>query len=309
MMSTGGTLAGALAPRRLRQRRPPSKTQLYTLLFLMVLFWAYNFVVVKTAIQHLPGMVMVGLRIALATLFIVPYYWSRGPHHVEWSELPRLMLIGALGVSVNQFFFVLGIERTSVAHAAITVGLSPMIVLAMSSWVGHERPSARKIVGMAVALGGVLFIQLSKGGDSRATLLGDFCIFLSIVSFAIFTVFGKHMTESHGGAVVNTWAYVGGTLLFAPLALWQGWGFDFSTVPGTVWLGILYMAVFPSVLSYLIFYWALTHIPASRVSAFSYLNPFLATLFAILMLGESLSPAFITGGLLVLLGVFVTERG
>jgi drug/metabolite transporter (DMT)-like permease len=58
----------------------------------------------------------------------------------------------------------------------------------------------------------------------------------------------------------------------------------------------------------LIYYYALTHIPASRVSAFSYLQPLLATVLAIPFLGETPSASMVTGGCLVLAGVFVAER-
>jgi drug/metabolite transporter (DMT)-like permease len=69
------------------------------------------------------------------------------------------------------------------------------------------------------------------------------------------------------------------------------------------------MAIFPSVVSYLIFCYALTKMPASRVSAFSYLQPVLATILAVPMLGESVNGSLAGGGALVLIGVYVAERG
>jgi drug/metabolite transporter (DMT)-like permease len=69
------------------------------------------------------------------------------------------------------------------------------------------------------------------------------------------------------------------------------------------------MAIFPSVLGYLIYCYALTKMPASRVSAFSYLQPLLATILAVPMLGEPVSGSLAGGGALILAGVYVTERG
>jgi drug/metabolite transporter (DMT)-like permease len=69
------------------------------------------------------------------------------------------------------------------------------------------------------------------------------------------------------------------------------------------------MAIFPSVLGYLIYCYALTQMPASRVSAFAYLQPLLATILAVPMLGESVNGSLTGGGTLVLIGVYVTERG
>jgi drug/metabolite transporter (DMT)-like permease len=69
------------------------------------------------------------------------------------------------------------------------------------------------------------------------------------------------------------------------------------------------MAAMASVAAYMIFYYALSKISASRVIAFSYLQPVLATILAILFLGERLTPYLLVGGALVLVGVALAERG
>ena len=68
------------------------------------------------------------------------------------------------------------------------------------------------------------------------------------------------------------------------------------------------MALVPSVVCYLIYYWALTYIPATRASAFSYIQPVIATLVAIPVLGEPVTALVALGGVLTLGGVYITER-
>ena len=69
------------------------------------------------------------------------------------------------------------------------------------------------------------------------------------------------------------------------------------------------MALFPSVVAYLIYYHALAHMTASRVSAFSYLQPVFASLMGLFILGESLGAPVIAGGAVILAGVYLAERG
>ncbi len=69
------------------------------------------------------------------------------------------------------------------------------------------------------------------------------------------------------------------------------------------------MALFSSVISYLIYYYALSKISASRVSAFNYLQPVVATLLAAVMLGERVTLPVVAGGAVVFSGVYLTERG
>ena len=93
-----------------------------------------------------------------------------------------------------------------------------------------------------------------------------------------------------------------------PVAVWEGSNTGWSNASAQAWLGVVYMAAFSSVLAYLIYYHALTYIAASRVSAFSYLQPLVAVLLAIPLLHERVTAPLLIGGALVLTGVYVTER-
>ena len=109
--------------------------------------------------------------------------------------------------------------------------------------------------------------------------------------------------------MVNTFAYAGSAIAMLPITLGYSANFSFQRVTWMGWTSLLYMAIFPSVVCYSIYYYALTHAPASRISAFSYLQPLLAMLMAIVLLGERPTAAFVSGGALVLVGVFLAERG
>ena len=289
----------------------PSDARLYSLLVVMLLVWSLNYVVGKVALREFPPLLLVGLRMTVAGAFILPIYFLRRQARREawtWPEFRRLLLLGIFGVAGNQVFFVVGLAWTSVAHAAIVVTLMPVLVLLFSAFLRHEHITVRKIVGLATAATGVAVLQLSKERSSGATFLGDCFIFLSVLSFAIFTVASKRLTKQHTSLTVNTIAYAGGGLALLPMTLWLGRSFAFARVSAAAWWSLIYMAVFAAVIAYLIYYYALTYIPASRVSAFSYLQPLFATLFAILLIGEHVSAALVVGGMLVLFGVYVTER-
>ena len=289
----------------------PSSERLYVLLSLMVLFWSFNYVVGKLALREFPPLLLVGLRTMLAGAILLPVYlWREGIGGSVWTwrELRLLVPLGLCGAVANQLFFVLGLSRTSVAHAAIVVATTPILVLLMASAHGQERISTRKLAGMAIAFAGIVVLQLGRSPTSAATPLGDLFILMGALTFSGFTVLGKSMSARHGGITVNTIAYVSGALLLAPLVLWQGSGFHFQAISALGWWSVFYMAAFSSVISYLIFYYALTHIPASRVTVFSYLQPVLATLMAIPILREPVHPGLLLGGSLALVGVYVTER-
>lgn len=289
----------------------PSEARLYFLLAWMVVFWAVNYVVGKIALREFPSLLLACLRTQGAAAAILPiYFWKRPNDRSIWSRsaLLRLFLVGVFGLVMNQLLFVIGLARTSVAHTALGVSFAPVLVLLLAAALGQEHVTRRKIGGLGVAVAGVMVLQLSKESGSTATLAGDAYMLLFGCAFALFSVKGKELSSRFGTLTVNTFAYTSGALLLIPVTLWQSRNFDFARVTPAAWWSLFFMAVFPAVLASMIYYYALTYLPASRVSAVLYIQPLLATLLAIPALGEPVSASLAIGGILILIGVFLTER-
>ena len=291
---------------------------LYALILLMVAFWSGNYIAGKIALRELSPLFLAGLRIGLAGVTMVPLYaWERAarrpkrpPQAESLPHVVQLLILGLLGVTLNQFFFIVGLSRTSVAHAAILIGLTPIQVLIIAGVRGQERITARKAVGMAIALAGVALLKaFEPAAGTGATWLGDFFILLTGLCFALYTVFGKEVTGEYSTITMNTYAYVGGAMALLPLTVWEATHQPLAHVSAGAWLAAIYMALFPSVIAYLIYYHALAHMAASRVSAFSYLQPVFASIMGVVILGETLGAPVIAGGAVILAGVYLAERG
>ena len=285
---------------------------LYALLSLMILGWAANYIVAKIALQSFPAVFLFGIRISMAAALMAPVYISyrrRNPPTWTLRDLPLMVTIGVFGVSLNQFLFVLGISRTSVAHAAIFANLSPLLVLLLATASGLEKLTARKLAGVAVALAGVILLRMADAHPhGAATFIGDFVSFLGSLAFAIFTVLGKPTAKQHGSIAVNTVAYIGGALFMAPYTIWQAAHFPMAKVPWSAWLSVFYMALGPSVVCYLIYYYALAHMEASRLAAYDYVLPVMATLLGVWTLGEHVTIWSVVAGIVIFGGVYMVER-
>jgi len=280
----------------------------------MVLLWSANFIVGKVALREFPPLLLGALRIGLAGVFLAPAYWRKSRAAGTIWPPADLMLLAFLAVCNvgNQLLFLLGLHRTSVAHSALIIGVGPIFVLLIAAAMGLERITLRKTAGMILALGGVstLAYQASSGAaPAEATVAGDAITVAACVLFSLFAVYGKRAAERHSTVAVNGFAYISGAALLAPILLWQAREFSFAHVSAAGWSSLVYMALFPSVICYLIYYHALTHISASRVSAFIYLEPLIATLMGVAFLGERITASLVAGGTVIFTGVYLTERG
>lgn len=285
----------------------PREIHLFVLALLAQFLWALNNSLSKISAIYIPSVLLAGIRAILAALIILPFFLIRKPK-IRREDFWKLTALGLIGIGLNQFLFVVGVARTAVTHAGLIIPIAPILILGVSAVMGLEKITAPKWIGMGVAFVGVAVLQFSNSATAGATIFGDFLVFLAILSFSSYVVFGKRITRNYDGIVVNTFAYVATAIVLLPVTLHQAKDFNFSAVPWQAWAGLLYMAIFSSVIAYLIYHYVLTHMSASRISQFSYLQPIMTASLAIMLLGEPVTVALIVSGGLVLAGVWVAER-
>lgn len=292
---------------------PPVPPRIYALLGLLAFMWSANFIFAKIALRDIPGPILAALRFTTAGVCILPVFLLKRRHELpSMHKRPgflRLLFAAAIGVGLNQISFMLGLERTNVANAAIILSLTPMAVTLITNYLGHEKATRNKLVGLGIAVTGVAALQFRHLNDlHRSSPAGDALIFLSAMTWAWFTVTGKSVRGHFDGLTINTFCYAGSMVVFLPFNLWLLTKFDYERVSLASWLSVAYMAVIPSLLGMSIYYHSMRYVSATRISMLSYAQPLLATLFALPILGEPVTASIIAGGAMVLAGVFVAER-
>lgn len=282
------------------------------LMLLATFCWAANIVAGKEALKGLSPMALAQLRvIAAALVFAVIYFgWQR-------ARVPRLnargwldmLIVAACGVTFNQLFFIGGLARTSAAHAGLIVALIPVVVLVLACALRMEPLTLLKFVGMLISFAGVAVLTTSKAGRGNGAYWhGDLILLAGSVVFALFTIVVKRLGDRYNPLTLNTVAFALGSVLMIPFGLRSIFHVNWKLVTFSVWWGLAFMAVFGSVVAYLAFSVALSELTASRVAAFGYLQPMIATILGIWLLGERITTGFVFSGALILAGVYLAER-
>ncbi len=292
-----------------------SNALLYLLIAVMMLCWSGNYIAARIVFREVPAEIVICIRTLVSAVLIVPIFWyqSRG-RKIEATprDLCLLAVLGVGGITLNQLFWTLGVARTTVLHSSMIMATTPLWVVGMAAAMRLEPINRVRLLGIGIALVGVVSLQFIRtravAGQQQPTLLGDFLILGCAIPLAAMTVFGKRHKPKLGGIAVNAMGYVGGSVLLAPLLWWAGRNFDFSKLSPGAWFGMFYMGAFSSVTGYLIYYYVLARIPASRVGAFQYLQPVIATALAFFILGERVGEGALAAGGMVFAGIFVTER-
>ncbi|HEV8375053.1 MAG TPA: DMT family transporter [Candidatus Polarisedimenticolia bacterium] len=273
-------------------------------------FWGLNYSFAKMTVEELDPLAVALVRVVVATPLLFLALARSGRAGFSLADLRRTLPLGLSGVLANQVFFITGIQRTTPAHSSLVVALLPIVVLLLAHLKLGERFTPMKLGGMSVALAGIVLISLRDGWSfSRETLLGDLLTFCGVCSFAYYTVAGKGVIPGMGVLRTTALSFLTGGLAMLPLALPSALKQDWGAISPRAWLGLAYVVLVGTFLCYLLYYWALSRVESGKVAAFMYLQPVVAGITSYLLLGETLRGHFLLGGMAVLAGVFLAERG
>lgn len=284
----------------------------------MTLCWSFNFVFAKRGLRELDPLTLASFRVVLAAVMIAGVYLAAraraGPgakaRRFDRQDFRVFTRLGLLGVAMNQVLFTLGLNYTTVGHSSLIIGTGPITILLVAWLQGLERLTVKKVLGMGFSFAGVAILAAEYGISLRTgTLRGDLITLAGSISFALYAVSAKQVAQQYDSLTMNTYNFLIGGAVILPLAVRQGIKLDWGAVGWDGWFAVVYMAGIASVLAYLIFYWALKHLSASRLAAFSYLQPVLVTLLGVVFLGEKATGHLVGGGALILVGVYLTELG
>ncbi len=296
---------------------PPSATSWlmnkpYLLLTLTPLFWAGNAVVGRAVAGHFPPITLSILRWSTAFLIVLPFAW---PHLVrDWPTIrARLGIMFALSVTGISIFNVLqywALEYTEALNALLMQSSGPLFVAIWSLLLLGVRLTWAQAAGIVVSLCGVLVILLRGDLDalSRITLnKGDI---LYLVALA---VFGFYSALSVKRPAMHNLSFLAITFGFGSVCLVPAFALELATRPMVQFtpqnLAVLaYVAIFPSILSYLCFNRGVELIGANRAAPFFHLIPVFGSVLAIVFLGERFRLFHLAGYALVLTGVAIAAR-
>lgn len=256
-------------------------------------------------------MVFAFFRFSLASsIFVVIMLLRGGRFPFPRNEWPHLFLLSILAIPINQVLFLIGLSYTLPTHPALLYATTPVWVYLLSVWRGEERTSPKKTIGIAVALAGVIAFFLEKGIALRLDyLFGDSLVMIAVLAWAGYSVLGRPLAQKRGVMNVTASASIIGTAVFFPFGLYFAYQFDYSCVTAIGWGGVAYTAVLTSVVAYTIWYWAIKRTAPSRVAIFMNLQPVTTAIMAYFLFGERLSAGSILSGIVILMGVYITQRG
>jgi drug/metabolite transporter (DMT)-like permease len=283
----------------------------YLLLTLSTLFWAGNAVVARALHELLPPVTMAFWRWTLAALLLLPFvmrpmYQQRGLLRRYWG---RMVLFSVLGITGFNIFLYTALQTTTATNSVIINAITPLLIVFFNWLLFAVRMSWKQQAGIVLSLAGVIAI-VSRGDAAALADLdfnhGDFYVLGSACCWALYTAGLRWRPEGISPRAFLGATIVIGAVLLLPLYLAEmasGRAASFG-LPSLA--GLVYFAVFPSILAYLFWNRGVHEVGANRAGLFIYAVPVFGAALSMLFLGETLMRFHAIGAALIFSGVYIS---
>ncbi|MGH3104127.1 MAG: EamA family transporter [Gaiellaceae bacterium] len=273
-------------------------------------------VILETGLSSL-RLTQVRLTGALAGLAIVVLLFARASLRVTRRELPFLIVFGIAGLALLQWFYFFAIHRLPIGIALLIQYLAPLLVALWARFAMHEPVRRRVWAALALALAGLALVVKIWDGVALDGL-GVAASLAAALMLALYILLAERAVGRRDPVSLSLYGFLFGALFWAiiqPLWSFPGEiiGRDVSLLGNLagahlpVWALMLWMIVLGTILPFGLVVGALRHISATRVGIVAMLEPVAATLVAYAWLGESLSPAQLSGGAVILAGILLAQ--
>jgi drug/metabolite transporter (DMT)-like permease len=313
----------------------------YGALITVTLLWALAGPVIKITLEEIPPMHFLFFRLLIVCLVILPpTIMQLQQHPVKTREIPTLIILGILGQTSLVLTF-LGYQYALAIDASIITLISPVLSIGAGYYYFKEKITFKTTLGIILATVGTALIIVEPLLLNSSTLIsremrvfGNGLILSGTLAFLLYTLWSKYalgenssklrkvfqelhifkLEKNRSPMLLTFITFYVGMASLVPLVFlenkgfMEGQSFDLASISLTGILGILYMAIFSSIVAYTLFQWALTQVTVSDTAFFNYLSPIFTLPFAYLLLAEIPSKITLIGGAIIGIGVVIAEQ-
>ena len=285
----------------------------YLYAILAVLFWSFNVIVARYFADTFTPWQISFYRWFFASIVLLPFTIKQVIK--DWDIITKnfkiLFWLSLTGiVLMNTFSYYAGRTISAVEMSLIGV-MGPVFIVILSRIFLHEYISKFQYFGILVSFIGVITIivhgQFLMIGDLKLQI-GDFWMSLLALSFAIYSVISKFRPKGISQLTSLSFTIFLATIIILPLFIYDNIKHPICNWTSLEIWTLLYMGIFNSILAYLFWNFALDKIGSLKSSMIYYLMPVFSSIEAYFLLGENIYPAQIYGGLLVIVGIFMTNK-
>lgn len=288
----------------MNRKNPPVPVPLLMIIGIVAVSFSSIFIKWSAAPASVQGM----YRLLFTSLLMLPFArpYSGAVFALRKKDWLMLGLSGTM-LALHFLLWMGSLKYTSVASSTMIMALEPVFIMLGAYFLYKERTALSALLGMAIAIGGVLFIGWGDVGISADNLKGDLLSIGGTAAVAVHMLIGQKLVVRMPSYLYSLIVFLSAVIVFAIYNLFMG--VPFFNYPARDWGIFVLLAVVPTVFGHILFNWLLQYVSATTVSMNILGEPVGASILAYLLLGEQLRALQWAGGVLVMFGLAVYLYG
>lgn len=270
-----------------------------------IILWGSAFPMIKIALNDFSAESLSAFRLILATIILLPFVIIKKLPTPELRDIPVIFILGFCGFVIYHTALNFGETLISAGISGILVSTTPIFSSALAYIFLKERFSKWNWLSSLVAFIGISIISISKDDYTTINVLGVFIILLASFSESLYFTFQKKYIEKYGFIAFTLYAIMASSpfmLIFIPEIINDIHGATFTSI-----VSVLYLAIFPTIIPYVLLAYIVKSVGVSDATMSLYLTPIVSLLLSYLLLDELPTTLAIIGGLITLLGVSLSN--
>lgn len=279
---------------------------------IVTIIYGVTFTVAKEVMPHYVkpfGFIFLRVFSAMLIFWLISLFIKNDK--IEKGDYKIIALSAFFGIALNMLTFFKGLNYTTPISASVMMVTSPILVLIFSSILIKERPTLTKIIGVIIGLiGAVVLIAYGSSGSGSAKnmMLGNFLVFINAASYGMYLVIVKKVVAKYKPVTFIRWLYLFGFIFVLPFGFSEFSEIQWQIIPTSGYLRIGFVIVFASCITYLFNLFALSKLKPTTVSVFIYLQPVVASIYALLVGSDHLNTIKILASILIFIGVYLVSK-
>jgi drug/metabolite transporter (DMT)-like permease len=252
----------------------------------------------KSIVAFIPVPLFALLRFVIAMVVLWPLLRPSKMRKFQRGEWANLLMQAFFGTFMFTLLMLNGVQRTSAVAAGVITSTIPAVV-ALFSWLFlKERPNGRALISIALAIVGVVVINVAQGisgtgglheagrAHSDSSLIGNLMVLGAVGCESFYVILSRRLTQTLPAIDICAYTHFFGFLLMLPLGFSALVSFDYASVSLSVWSLVLWYGLSASIFSFWLWMKGIRHVDGSLAGVFSGLLPIAAALYGIVFLGE-----------------------
>lgn len=250
------------------------------------------------------------LRLIGASILFWVFSFLAPKEKIAKRDFLIFVIAAFFGVALNMLTFFKGLAYTTPIHASVIMVVVPILVLILSAFILKEKVTSIKIGGVVLGLSGALVLTL-YGKSTQASdnvLLGNFLVFINAVSYSIYIIIIKRLTDRYHPYTFIKWLFLIGVFMVLPFGFSELKTVEWTSFNPYISFSVIFTIVATTFGTYILNPLALRELRASTVSTFLYLQPVIAGVFAIIMGSDTLNNVKLIAAVLIFIGVYLVSK-